>query len=242
MAIPSWLKKEGESILYNGDGYFAFFVPETYFSGKNSAKAIIMGELVNIFGVLDYQLFSANGKPNGPVRCFKFPSVFLTKPSSIEKVKNIKIVDWAESGDYRVFKYEKGAPIVVSTRVPQDLNNVEFFYGLFLGLGGSLPYTIPYEELYTYLTENIELAGEDYGITNQIFGVVVSEIARDPNNLEKAFRNSNAKHYKPIKIKDIPRYISAYSAITSENWDEAVVNAIENKSTKDIPMEKILMD
>ena len=240
MAIPSWLKKDGESVIYNGEGYFAFFVPENYFLGKNSTKAVIEGDLVNLFGVLDYQLFDAKGKPNGPVRCFKFPSVFLTKPTTIEKVKNIKIVEWADADDYRVLKYEKGAQIIVSTKVPQDLQNVEFFYSLFLG--GNLPLSIPYEELHTYLSENIHLAGEDYGITNQLLGIVVSEMARDPNNLEKAFRNSNAKHYKAINIRDIPKFISAYSAITSENWDEAVVNAIENKSTKDIPMEKILMD
>ena len=240
MAIPSWLKKDGESVLYNGDGYFAFFVPERYFDGKNSAKAIIYGEYVNLFGVLDYQLFTNTGKANGPVRCFKFPTVFLTKPTSIEKARNIKLAEWSNAQDYRVLKYEKNAQIIVSTKVPQDLQNVEFFYSLFLR--GNLPTTIPYEELYTYLTENIELAGESYGLTNQILGVVVSEMARDPNNLEKAFRNSNAKHYTAINIKDIPKFISPYSAITSENWDEAVVNAIENKSTRDIPMEKILMD
>lgn len=240
MAIPSWLKRDGESILYNGEGYFAFFIPERFFDGKNSAKAIIMGEYVNLFGILDYQLFNANGKPNGPVRCFKFPTVFLTKPTTIEKVKNIKIVDWATAQDYRVLKYEKGAQIVVSTKVPQDLQNVEHFYSLFLG--GNLPVTIPYEELYTYLTENINLAGESYGLNNQILGIVVSEMARDPNNLEKAYRNSKADHYKTISIVDIPKFISAYSAITNENWDDAVVNAIENKTTRDIPMEKILMD
>ena len=240
MAIPSWLKRDGESILYNGDGYFAFFIPERFFDGKNAAKAIINGEYVNLFGILDYQLFNASGNPNGPVRCFKFPTVFLTKPTSIEKARNLKITDWSSSQDYRVLKYEKGAQIVVSTKVPQDLQNVEHFYSLFLG--GNLPVTIPYEELYTYLTENIELAGESYGITNQLLGIVVSEMARDPNNLEKAFRNSNAKHYTTINIRDIPKFISPYSAIVSENWDDAIVSAIENKNTKDIPMEKILMD
>ena len=240
MAIPSWLKKDKDSVLYNGDGYFAFFIPENYFNAKNSAKAIIMGEIVNLFGVLDYQLFSATGKPNGPIRCFKFPTVFLTKPTSIEKIKNVKLVDWSDAQDYRVLKYEKGAQIVMSTKVPQDLQNVEFFYSLFLE--GNLPVTIPYEDLYTYLIENIQLAGENYGITNQLLGIIVSEMARDPDNLEKAFRNSKAKHYKAINIKDIPKFISPYSAITSENWDEAVVNAIENQTTRDIPMEKILMD
>lgn len=240
MAIPSWLKLNNDSVLYNGDGYFAFFIPERYFDGKNSAKAIIMGEVVNLFGVLDYQLFDNNGKPNGHVRCFKFPTVFLTRPTSIEKVKNIKLADWSDHQDYRVLKYEKGAQIVISTRVPQDLQNVEFFYNLFLG--GNLPVTIPYDELYTYLIDNINLAGESYGITNQLFGIVVSEMCRDPHNLEKAFRNSKSEHYKAINIKDIPKFISPYSAITNENWDEAVVNAIENKNERDIPMEKILMD
>lgn len=240
MTIPSWLKKDGESVIYNGDGYFAFFVPERYFDGKNAAKAIIMGEYVNLFGILDYQLFNSNNKSNGPVRCFKFPTVFLTKPTEIEKIKNIKIVSWADAQDYRVLKYEKGSQIVVSTKVPQDLQNVEFFYSLFLG--GNLPTTIQYEDLYTYLIENIELAGESYGITNQLLGIVTSEMARDYNNESKAFRNSKSDHYRCINIKDIPKFISAYAAITSENWDEAVVSAIENKTIRDIPMEKILMD
>ena len=239
MAIPSWLKRDGESILYNGEGYFAFFIPESFFDGKNTAKAVVMGELINVFGILDYQLFNDNGKPNGPIRCFKFPTIFLTKPTSVEKLRNAKLTDWTEAQDYRVLKYEKGAQIIVSTKVPQDLQNVEFFYSLFLG--GNLPTTIPYEELYTYLTENIQLAGEGYGITNQLLGIVVSEMARDPNSLEKPYRNSKASHYTTISIKDIPKFTSAYSSITSENWDEAVVNAIENKNTKDIPMEKILM-
>lgn len=240
MALPSWLKKEGDSILYNGDGYFAFFIPESFFVGKKSAKAIIMGELVNVFGILDYQLFSANGKPNGPVRCFKLPTVFLTKPTVIEKARGIKLVEWSKTQDYRVLKYEKGAPIILSTKVPQELANVEHFFKLFLG--GNLPVTIPYEDLYTYFIENIDLAGEKYGVTNQLFGMIVSEMARDPNNLEKAFRHSKNKHYTTINIKDIPKFISPYSAIVSENWDEAVVSAIENKNTKDIAMEKILMD
>lgn len=239
MAIPSWLKRDGESILYNGEGYFAFFIPESFFDGKNTAKAVVMGELINVFGILDYQLFNTNGKPNGPIRSFKFPTVFLTKPTSVEKLRNAKLTEWSDAQDYRVLKYERGAQIVVSTKVPQDLQNVEFFYSLFLG--GNLPVTIPYEELYTYLTENIQLAGESYGITNQLLGIVVSEMARDPNNMEKAYRNSKATHYTTISIKDIPKFTSAYSSITSENWDEAVVNAIENKNTKDIPMEKILM-
>lgn len=239
MSLPSWLKKDGDSVKYNGDGYFAFFVPERFFDGDKSAKAIIIGEYANLFGILDYQLFNDNGKANGPLRNFKFPSIFLSKPGEIQKVKNIKLTSWSDAQDYRVLKYRKGDTIIVSTKVPQDLQNVEFFYGIFRT--GNLPVTIPYEELYTYFIENIEIAGENYGITNQLLGVVASEMCRDPNNLEKVFRNSNADHYKMINMSDLPKFISAYSAITSENWDDAVVNAIENKSTKDIPMEKILM-
>ena len=43
-------------------------------------------------------------------------------------------------------------------------------------------------------------------------------------------------------FKDIPKYISPFSAITSENWNESIIQAI-NMDEKDVtlPMEKIMM-
>ncbi len=239
MSIPSFLKKDKYSILFNGDGEFIFYVPELYFKTN---KAIIVGEYVNLLGILDYAVFDKNGKSSGLKR-FNFPTVFLSRPTTIEKVKQLKLTNTSEVQDYRLLRFSKGDQIVVSTKVPQDLANTEEFYSLFLG--GNLPTTIPYNELHNYFPENVRLNGASYNLNMQIFGVVISESFRDPKDLSKPFRLSketDMTNYKAINIKTIPKLVSPHSSITSENWDEAVVNAVLNTNVKDSPMEKILMD
>ena len=238
MSIPKFLKKEGDSLLFNNDkGEFVFYVPEIYFERKN---ALIIGEFVNLIGILDYAIFDDKGK-HGGLKPFRFPTVFLSKPNTIEKLKDVKLTATSSKQDYRLLKYKKGDQIVVSTKVPQSIINTEEFYGLFLG--GKLPTTISYDKLHEYFTENIELNGASYGITTQLFGIVISEICRDPKDRTKPFRLSNSKSmydYVPINIKDCPKYVSPYVAITSENWDESMVNAILNNNPKYSPMEKLL--
>ena len=58
MSIPSFLKKDKDSILFNGEGEFVFYVPELYF---RSNHAIVIGEYVNLIGILDYSVFDKNG-------------------------------------------------------------------------------------------------------------------------------------------------------------------------------------
>ena len=238
MSIPNFLKKEGDSLLFNNDkGEFVFYVPEIYFERKN---ALIIGEFVNLIGILDYAIFDDKGKHSG-LKPFRFPTVFLSKPGAIEKLKDVKLTTTSSKQDYRLLKYKKGDQIVVSTKVPQMITNAEEFYGLFLG--GKLPTTIPYDKLHEYFIENIELNGANYGVTTQLFGIVVSEICRDSSDLSKPFRLAKSRsmyEYTPINIKDCPNYVSPYVAITSENWDESMVNAILNDNPKYSPMEKLL--
>ena len=40
--------------------------------------------------------------------------------------------------------------------------------------------------------------------------------------------------YKPIPIKEVPKFISPYQAIVSENWDEGIVGAIMNDKALNI--------
>jgi hypothetical protein len=53
----------------------------------------------------------------------------------------------------------------------------------------------------------------------------------------------NMRDYKPIDIKMVPKFISPYTAITSENWDEALRAAILMKDKEDAPespLEKVV--
>ena len=236
--LPSFVRREGDSILFNQDGEFIFYILEEFFQKD---YAIVKGEYVNIIGVLDYAIFDKNGKNSGLKR-FYFPSVFLTKPYAMEKMKGVKLTKSQPAADYRLLRYKKGDPIVVSTKVPQELTNMEEFYKIFLY--GKLPTTIPYDKLQDYFDKNINLNGSSYGLNIQIFGMVISEVCRDPHNLYKAFRHTHFTDltaYRPISIIDVPKYISPHQSLCSQNWDSAVVGAITNPSDVDSPLEKLVM-
>ena len=240
MALPSFLKRDGDSILFNNeDGFFAFYVPELYF-GKNKNLAVITGDYINIFGILDYAICDGEGKWS-ELKPFKFPTVFLTQPREIEKIKNVKLTSYIEPQDYRVLKYFKDDAIIMSTKVPQDTQFIEDFYNLFLF--GHLPTTIRYDEMQNYFIENITLNGGKYGnIPTQLIGVVISEMCRDPKDFSKPFRLGDMRDmtdYYAASIKEIPKLVSPFVSLTSENWDEGVMNAISMDQSKESPLETI---
>lgn len=236
--VPAFLKRDRDSLLFNQEGQFVFYVPEIYF---DRGDAQIKGEYVNLLGILDYTIYKKDGSNIGLKR-FNFPTVFLCKPSKIEKVKKIRLKAVTEEQDYRLLIFEKGDAVVVSTKVPQNIANVEDFYRIFLT--GKLPTTIPYDKLQNYFIDSMELNGSSYGMSLQMFGIVVSEMCRDAKNPAKAFRHTkftDQMAYRAISIKDLPKYISPNASIASENWDLGVVGAIMNPADSNSPMEKLLM-
>lgn len=255
--VPKFLKRDGDSLLFNENGQFVFYVPEIYF---DRGDAQIKGEYINLLGILDYTIFNEDGSNIGLKR-FYFPTVFLCKPSRIEKSKKLhlkkalqpKILHNAavenfdsendvHAMDYRLLIFEKGDAVVVSTKVPQNIANVEDFYRIFLT--GKLPTTIPYDKLQDYFIESMSLNGSSYGMSLQMFGIVVSEMCRSAKDPSIAFRHTkfrDQRSYSTISIKDLPKYISPSSSISSENWDLGVLGAIMNPSDTNSPMEKLLM-
>lgn len=238
MAVPSFLKQDGDALLFNQEGQFVFYVPEIYF---DRGDAEIKGEYVNLIGILDYTIYNKSGGNIGLKR-FYFPTVFLCKPSRIEKLKQIKLKANVEKQDYRLLIFEKGDAVVVSVRVPQNISNVEDFYKIFLC--GKLPTTIPYDKMQDYFVDSMELNGSSYGMSLQIFGIVISEMCRSQHDISKAFRHTDIKDmmaYRAISIKDLPKYISPNASISSENWDTGVIGAIMNPNTTNSPMERLIM-
>jgi hypothetical protein len=237
--VPPFLKRDGESLLFNNkEGELVFYVPEYYFTCN---CASIEGDYVRILGIMDYAIFDKNGKHNG-LKPFRFPTIFLCAPSEIVKVKDLKLTKNTETSDYRFLKFRYEDKVVVDVKVPQEIDNVELFYNLFTG--GHIPTTIPYDEMHELFDESMKINGNDYKLSDQEFGIIVSEICRDAKDVSRPFRlakDNNMLNYKCINIRQIPKYVSPYSAITSENWDEAVVSAVMNDKNAFIPQEKIIM-
>lgn len=234
--IPKFLKRDGDSLLFNQEGELVFYIPEMYFERK---YAVISGEYINLLGVLDYAIFDEKGKHSG-LKPFRFPTIFLCKPSDMEKVKNVKLTEFVEPQDYRLLKFRKGDQVIVSVKVPEMVANAEEFYNIFIS--GKLPTTIKYDEIQDYFLENIRLNGADYGISIQLFGMLIGEMCRDPKDRTKLFRHTkmdNMSAYQMINIREVPKYVSPFTSITSENWDESVVNSMLIKDAKYSPLEKL---
>ena len=266
--LPAFLKRNGESLEFAlDDSEFLFFVPEVFFDSDKIAS--IVGNQVSMIGICNYTIIDKNGKNNG-LHPFTFPTKFTCEPYQIDKRKGISLknilkedailnddnedlvdkqadpdlVDEDEdSADYRVLRFKKGDKIVVSTHVPQNIDNVEIFFNLFL-LTAKIPSTIPYDKMHEYFIENAELNAFNYGLNMQIFGILVSEIARCKNDITKPFRFSNMNdmhNYRPISIKLSPKFVSPFASITSENFDQSLMGAITTENHKTSPLEKVIM-
>lgn len=241
MEVPSFLRREGESLLYNGDGELVFYIPDEFFSA-NSKIAVIEGQYVSMLGICNYALFDKNGKMKGEVKAFHFPTIMLCKPNYMDISKNIKLTKTSDATDYRLLHFKDGDEVVSNVKVPKLIDNAEILFSMFL-ITGKIPTTIPYDKLHDYFPENAKLNGFNYGMNMQLFGIIISKICRDPNDISRPFRLTNMENmngYKPISIKEVPNYTSPYVAITSENFDESLMAAITTDYDKYSPLEKIL--
>lgn len=244
--IPAYITKKDNSVYYTGKGEFLLYIPEKYFDKK---FAISNGEFIDTMGILLYSVQETeNSDPMKKLKVLKLPTMFTTKPGKIEKVKNLKLLN-LDTEDYRVLHYTNNNEdqIIVNINLSENIENVETFYRMFVKTG-NIPNYIPYNEIQDYFYESMRINGKGYGTNWQLFGALISEICRDKNDysipyyMSSAYKKGDMHSYKSIPIRDVPKYISAFSAITSENWNEAIISSI-TMNDKDIysPMEKIMM-
>lgn len=237
--IPSFLRQEKNSVYFNRTGELVYYVPEYYFK---SEIAIINGQDVSLLGMFDYSVFDEKGKTVTGLKRFNYPTIFICRPGSIEKKKDLKLTKNSKIEDYRLLKFKKDDICIISTKVPMLIQNVEEFFRLFKN--GKFPNTIPYDKIQEYFFDTMAYNSGGYGVSAQLFGVMIREMFRDQNNIDNPFILSDSNDmtaYTAIGIKDLPKMTSPYTAIASENFDESVVNAIINKNHKETPLEKLFL-
>ena len=246
--LPGFLSREGRALVFNRDKQtFVFYVPAAYFN--NDVKIPIAeyrGQYVSFIGICNYAIIDENGR-RSKIHPFIFPTMFLCKPGEIDTQsgRNMKL-DGTEASDYILLKFKKGDQVVSDTEVPQDISNVEMFFKMAI-MTAKIPTTIPYDRLWELFFESAKLNNLSYGLNIQLFGILIAAICRDPNNLAKRFCDTDMKdmnNYTLINIKMVPKYVSPYIALTSENWDEAVRSAVllsdEVEKTPISPLEKVV--
>ncbi len=244
MNIPSFLKLSGTSLLYNEDGELLFYLPETYFGDTKTPIAQVIGQYVTTLGIFDWALVTKSGTIS-EAKPFKFPTIIMCKPTSIEKVKNLKL-NGLKGRDYRILHFKMGDEVISDINVPQIIDNAMTMMGAAIINTNKLP-MVRYDKLHEYFPESMNLNGGDYGVNMQLFGIMISESCRDSEDLSKPFRLGKMKSmtdYRQVSIKTIPNYISPYVAFTSETFDESLMAAVllsDDENVKSTPLEKVLM-
>lgn len=237
--LPEYIVQKEDSVIFRDEGELIYYVPEKYFNTKN---AIIIGEYVELMGEFNYDVFPKSGKSRG-LRIFDYPSVFRCRPSSITK-EEMQLKGTSSVQQYRLLHFKDGDELICSIRIPKSVHNAEKFTDILFR--GNLTENIPYDELYELIPINAEINGFSYNITNQMYGFLISELCRSRNDPSIPFRNTDMKSpidYKMVPITQLPKYVSPYTAITSENSSEAIAAAILNKDIhKESPLEKVMMN
>jgi hypothetical protein len=236
--MSTFFKTVGNKLLFSGDGELIYYVPEKYFDIK---AAETIGERTQVIGMFTYAVFDKSGK-RLLLKPFNCPTMIECIPNSISKESNYLLEGTKEEKPYRLFHFKDGDELICSTEVPVDFSVLEKFVDIFKG--GNLPENIPYDEIQDYILRNADLCKFDYKVSAQIIGFVISEIYRDQKDLTKPFRLANTDDmlaYKAISIDKVPKYTSAFTAVTSDNADEAIAAAMTTTGKKDSPLEKIVM-
>ena len=247
MELPKFLSRDGRALVYNqDDSTFVFYVPANYFNNTSKIPiAEYYGEYVTSIGIFNWAIIDSKGK-RSPIKPFVFPTMFMCKPGEIdeESGKNLQL-DNTEPSDYVVLKFKKGDEVVSDIRVPKDVTNAEITFKMAI-MTSKIPTTIRYDKLWEIFIESANLNGFNYGMNIQLFWILIAALNRNPQNITERFNQTDMKDmnsYRPIDIRMVPKFISPYTALTSENWDEAIraASLIDDvEKTPESPLEKIL--
>ena len=236
--MVNFIKQDGDKVLFNGDGELIYFVPEKYF---DLSIAYPIGDVIELMGIFPYALFNKSGEMV-KIANFKAPTMIQCIPNSMTKETSYHLQGTKGASDYRLLHFKKDDELICNINVANNTDNVEKFVRLIIR--GHLPDSIPYNEVLDYFLDNAALNGFSYKVSPQIIGMVISEIYRESGNLSKPFRLSSSDSmtaYEAIPITLIPKYTSPYTAITSENADEAVAAALTTSGRGESPLEKVMM-
>lgn len=249
--IPAFTKRDGEALLFNNDGYLEYYIPDNYFGNGKTSSAAIEGAYVKLIGSFNYRIFDEKGVSN-KLMTFNFPTMFTCRPNKIEKRKNIQLDKTLDPSDYSVLIFKKGDQLITRCLVEHNIDNVSELLRLHVQTG-KIPNTIPYNELYRYLLDAMELNSGAYAVHSQSMGLMYSKICRDPDDISNLFRLSKAINkkmtgYKTISIKEAARYISPFASMIAENFDSSLLTAVmlsdDEKSGKlkhrESPLERLI--
>ena len=243
MALTCLVKKDNK-ILLNAE-YMEAYIPKKMFKkGLNE----ILGDKLSIMGLFNFRFSNdENTISKQPMHTFTFPSMMLSKPSSI-KEQELELFEGSGVQKYIVAKYYRDEEIMCTTSVVADIDNVEKFINLLIE--GNLPNTIPYSKILELFIKNMEINKQNLGVSAVVLSVVISEIYRYKKDQSVPFRKMYGKgnvgelDYISANSREVCANNSTFSALTFEDIDTMLVTSINKSRYKrkenESPVEQII--
>lgn len=248
-----YFEQVGDSIYFKGEKLIITF-PEEFIKKK---VAIIVNKNVAVLGIYKGYIFDDIDEENlnnaTHEYTLKSPSQYIITPSLIEEYttsvmdttnETMKRVKMIKLTFFQDDKYIDDVNTVVSTDVLESFMNML--------LGGQIPETITYAELPKIWNEcNRRNGGGNLTMNFNSLCSIVAGITRCPDDYSVPFR-LKYKHYlskgieqgKMLRLYDVPKFTSNFSALTSADPKHGITVAMNRKteSKKDIitPVEEAI--
>lgn len=236
--------KKDNKVLTNVD-YIEAYVGAKYFKkGLNE----ILGDKVTIMGIFNFKVGDKDGDVSkSKIHTFKFPTMMMTKPTSIEDIEQ-EIIPGTGVQKYKVLKYYKNDAMMVTTQIVTSIDNVETFVNLLIA--GNLPNTLKYSDVMNLFLKNISINKQKLGITALILSIVISEIYRYKKDPSLPFRKviglgkANELEYLASNARTVCSNNGTFNALTFEDPNTMLVTSINklryHKKENPSPLEKII--
>lgn len=245
VSVHSNFREQGEELIFINN-FCEVYIPQDFMTRELIS---IIGDTVKLYGIFNFKVSDKEIKRsnNMSTNIFKFPSYIHMSPSDIEYGVNLQLKGDSQEEKYIVLKFNKGDRFINSLCIATDNDQVIDFVKIMSY--GKLPHTIPYDKVLDLWLNNLSINNNDLGVTSVIQELFIAAIYRDKNDPSKAFRfviddKTSMYDYTTINLKHLANYNSAFTAVTFEDPDYALTNAITktlyNQKEIESPIEKVI--
>jgi hypothetical protein len=245
--VTKYFKEQNEELIFTGN-YCEVYIP--YFYIENELFSTL-GDVVKVYGLFCFKVSDTEieRKANMKTNLFKFPSYMYMTPTGIEKKVTIQLNGDSKPEDYLVLKFNKGSKFMNSLCIAASSDSIIDFVKMMSF--GKIPKSIPYDKVLDVWLNNLAINNGNLGVSSVIFELFIAEIYRYKKDESIAFRFKAGKNpemsmydYNTINLKQLANLNSTFTALTFEDADLALANAVNksiyNEKEVESPIEKII--
>jgi len=236
-----FLNKRDNEVVFNGHK-LEIFIPTLYFDEE---IAIEMGMSISTLGIFMFKYYSGESS-KGELFQFNLAETveFTYSEQRVEELEMNNMTD-----KYKIFTLYNEDIFLKSVKLAKNFKNTESFVNLHNK--GKIPSTVQYKDIINLYMENMFSNNANLKVPSSLLEMTIGELARSKHDINIPFRKVIGKNpnvsqldYIQVSIKNLAMINSTFTAITSEDINQAIQSAIAKSRTNgaelETPIEKTI--